>query len=60
MKLLIHCENPILADEYKANLEAKGISCHIQNPILLFLIWFKSYKEDIYHCNQCRKDFKRM
>ena len=25
MKLLVHCENSILADEYKAILEAKGI-----------------------------------
>ncbi|WP_195630004.1 putative signal transducing protein [Bacteroides finegoldii] len=30
MKLLVHCENSILADEYKANLEAKGILCYIQ------------------------------
>lgn len=156
MKLLTHCENSILADEYKANLEAKGIPCHIQKeeigigafsgggqpqitifvedenyqaamnlinnlklnrnsnlpwcpecgsenvthrviahkhgpkwmlligivsfiasiiltilngftilyiptviPIVLLLIWFKSYKEDIYHCKQCKKDFKR-
>lgn len=33
MKLLTHCENSILADEYKANLEAKGIPCHIQKSI---------------------------
>ena len=30
MKLLVHCENSILADEYKAILEAKGILCYIQ------------------------------
>ena len=30
MKFLVHCENSILADEYKANLEAKGILCYIQ------------------------------
>ena len=157
MKLLTYCENFILSDEYKANLESKGISRHIQKeefgigafsgggqplitifveeenyqaamelmknlnlnrnsnlpwcpecgsenvthqtithrhgstwmlfigivsfiaciiltissgftilfiptviPIALLLVWFKSYKEDIYHCNQCRKDFKRI
>ena len=30
MKLLVHCENSILADEYKTILEAKGILCYIQ------------------------------
>ena len=27
--------------------------------IILFIFWFKSYKEDMFHCQDCGKDFKR-
>ena len=27
--------------------------------IFLFIFWFKSYKEDMFHCQDCGKDFKR-